>query len=133
MPFRFLEHVSDILIEATGKDFNEALESAGTALSAAAAENVIKEEEFEFEESAANIEELVVAVLQRLLVESEIRTLLPGGLKVKDLHEERERVTATIIGWAGRGTAKTIIKGVTYGMLKVERNETCRIQVLFDI
>lgn len=133
MPFRFLEHVSDVLFEATGKDFAKALEAAASALSAAAAESVSRDEEFEFEESAANVEELVVAMLQRLLVESDVRVLLPGGLRVLEFVEEPGRTRAKAVGWAGRGTAKTIIKGVTYGMLKVERNAEWKLQVLLDI
>lgn len=133
MPFRFLEHVSDVLFEATGKGFAEALEAAAAALSAAAAENVSRDEAFEFEESAANVEELVVVMLQRLLAESDSRVLLPGGMKVLEFVEEPGHTRAKAMGWAGKGTAKTIVKGVTYGMLKVERNAEWRIQVLLDV
>jgi len=136
MSFRFLEHVADVLFEATGKTFEEALESAADAVSAAAAENVKAKERFEFEESAANVEELVVAMLQRFLVESDVRTLQPAKMKVTAFSEAPGKVYAKAVGWAGKGTAKTIIKGVTYGMLKAEKlkgNKGWKLQVLLDI
>ena len=136
MPFKFLEHISDVLFEATGRTFEEALESAADALSATAAENVKMGKKFEFEESAANVEELVVAMLQRFLVESDVMTLQPAKIKVTQFKEEEGKAYAKAVGWAGKGTAKTIIKGVTYGMLKAENlkgNKGWKLQVLLDI
>lgn len=134
MSFRFLEHTADVLFEAENTSFETALADAAGALSATAGKGVKKKEEFEFEESAVDVEELVVAVLSRLLSEAEVRGLLPGGLKVMSFKEEPERTRVKVIAWVGAGVQKTIIKGVTYGMLKVERKPgRCTIKVLLDI
>jgi len=133
MVFRFLEHTADILFEAEGKDLKEALEEAAHAIVHATATNVKKKEKFEIKETAPNIEEAVVGVLQKLLAEAEIKSLLPADLDVKEVMEKADKITIKAIGWAGEGEQKTIVKGVTYGMLKVERNKTCKIRVLLDV
>ena len=134
MSFKFLEHTADILFQAEGKTFEEALEEASKALSATLADKVKKKKEFEFEESAADIEELVISALSRLLAESELLEMLPGGFKVISFSESPERARIKVKAWAGEGTQKTIVKGVTYGMLKVERKkDRCTIQVLLDV
>jgi len=134
MSFVFLEHTADILFRAEGKTLEEALEESSKALSATISDNITKKKEFEFEETAANIEELVVATLSRFLAESELLELLPGGLKVLSLKEEHGTARVKVRAWAGEGSQKTIVKGVTYGMLKVEQTKNkCSIQVLLDI
>jgi SHS2 domain-containing protein len=134
MSFTFLEHTADILFQAEGKTFQDALEEAAKALSVTISEKVQKKEEFEIQESAANIEELVVAVLSNLLSESEVREMIPGGLKITSFKEGKDKVQIKAKAWAGEGIQKTIVKGVTYGMLKVERKkDKCIIQVLLDI
>jgi SHS2 domain-containing protein len=134
MSFKFLEHTADILFQAEGRTFEEALEEASKALSATISDKVQKKEEFEFEESAENIEEVVIAVLSRLLVESEVLGLIPGGFKIISFKEQPGNTNIKVKGWAGEGKQKTIVKGVTYGLLKVERSKNkCMIQVLLDI
>jgi len=134
MSFKFLEHTADILFQAEGGTLEEALEEASKALSTTLADKVSKKKEFEFEESAGNVEELVVSTLSRLLAESELLELIPGGLKVISFKEEPGKLTIKVKAWVGEGKQKTIIKGVTYGMLKVERSKgRCLIQILLDI
>jgi len=134
MSFKFLEHTADVLFQAEGQTFESALEEASKALSTTISDKVQKKKEFEFEESAVNIEELVVAALSRLLVESEILGLLPGGFNITSFNEKPGNLQVKIKAWAGEGKQKTIVKGVTYGMLKVERTKNkCIIQVLLDI
>jgi len=131
MPFKFLEHTADVLFEASGKDFQSALESAADALSFTIGENVKKTVEFEIEESANNLEELVVFVLSDLLKECEIREVLVGGLKVNEFDEENKKIKAT--GWGGDGKRKTIVKAVTYHLLKIEKNKECKMRILLDV
>ena len=92
MPFKFLEHTADVLFEATGKDFKSALEAAADALSFTIGENVKKIEEFEIEEEAKDLEDLVVFVLSDLLRECEISGILVGGLKVIEFDEENKKI-----------------------------------------
>ncbi len=133
MVYNYLEHTADILFEAEGDTFEEALEEAAAAMSNATVEKFKKKIEFEFEEKAKNIEELTVAVLSRLLSESEVEGLFPGGLKVLKFEEKTENFRMKVKGWAGTGTQKADIKAVTYHMLKIERNEKCKIRILLDV
>ncbi|MEM2974700.1 MAG: archease [Candidatus Micrarchaeia archaeon] len=134
MAFRFLEHTADILFQAEGKTFEDALEEASKALSVTISDKLKKKKEFEYTESAANIEELVVASLSRLLSESELLGFLPGGFKVLSFSGQPGNFIVKVRAWVGEGKQKTVVKGVTYGMLKVEKKEDKYvIQVLLDV
>jgi SHS2 domain-containing protein len=128
--YKFLEHTADILFEAYGETYEQAMENAAEAISKAVADKVEKTEEFEFTEKGEDVEDLTAKVLQDFVVECEIRVILPGGMKIF-FDEENMSVRAKC--WGGEGEAKTQIKGVTYGMLKVERNKIWKIRVLLDI
>ncbi|MFH8119666.1 MAG: archease [Candidatus Aenigmatarchaeota archaeon] len=131
MKYKFLEHTADVLFEAYGKSLEEAIENSAEAISKTVSDKVKKIEEFEFEESGESLEDLIVKTLQDFLVECEIRVLLPGGLKVIDLDEKEKKIKVRC--WCGKGETKTQIKGVTYGMLKVEKNKEWKIRVLLDV
>lgn len=134
MSFIFLEHTADVLFEAENENFEKALEDAAAALSKTISDKVEKIEEFEFEENAENLEELVVFVLSRLLAESQILGLLPGGMRIKELKKEEGKFKLMAKGWAGKGESKTDVKAVTYHLLKVEESEgKCKIRVLLDV
>ncbi len=128
--YKFLEHTADVLFEAYGNTYEEAVENAAEAISKVVSDKVEKTEEFEIIEKGNDLEDLTIKILQDFIVECEIRIILPGGMKV-EFDEEDMKIKAKC--WGGEGIPKTQIKGVTYGMLKIERNEIWKIRVLLDI
>lgn len=134
MPYRFLEHTADALFEAENVSFELALEDAAAAMSKVMSNEIRKVEEFEFTESAENLEELVVFTLSTLLAESQARGLIPGGMQITSFKRRGKKYWIRAIGWAGKGETKNDIKAVTHHLLKVEiGKDFCKIRVLVDI
>lgn len=128
--FRFLPHTADVLFEAFGKTFPEALENAALALFHEIGRAEARES-FEIEESALNKEELVVSFLSRLLTESEIREIVLARVEILEYEEQENKVRARV--WGERKRPAHSVKGVTYGMLEVKKKNGWRIQVLLDV
>ena len=129
MSYRFLEHVSDLMIQGENDSFEKALEDvANGMITEMGAKKAEAKETIEVEVKEENEEDLVVAALTAIISECEAEDFTPkkieigkieGGVKIK-------------IG-GERKTPSNIIKAVTYHELKIERNKTWKITVLFDI
>lgn len=131
MTYRFLEHTSDIIIEAEGKSFENALEElARGMITQMGAKKAGKREKTNFEVAAKeSMEDSVVAVLTEIIATCESEPFTPAGLKI------RKTGGAFKIELEGeRKQPENIIKAVTYHNLKIERlDERWRLTVLFDI
>jgi SHS2 domain-containing protein len=135
--YRFLEHTADVLFEAYGKSFEEALENAAEAMFSVMShtDRLAEEKSFTVEEQADSLENLVVFTLSSILSESEIRKILPKKFSVEKFEERGNfRVVGKVFGgkWDG-GKVKTEVKAVTHHLLRVERNKKVSIRVLLDI
>ena len=130
--YRFLEHTADILFEALGSSFKEALENAARALFEVVGEAEAKEERIVEAEAPAR-DELVVVFLSNLITEMDIEGMVFSDVKIVELTEDhRFYVRAKV--WGEHTLPKECVKGVTYHMLKVEKkNGFWRIQVLLDV
>ncbi|MCX6776426.1 MAG: archease [Candidatus Micrarchaeota archaeon] len=136
--YRFLEHTADVLFEAYGKNFREALENAAEAMFSVMCEiGKLKEEKsFVIEEEADSLENLTVFTLSAILSESEIEEVLPKRFKVEKFAQRNGifRIGGRVYGsrWEN-GKVKTCIKAVTHHLTKVERNGKFTVRVLLDI
>ena len=133
MGYKFIEHTSDLMIEAEGDTFGHALEdlSAGMFLQMGG-ENALEKAKFTVSVKAANKEELVVKLLSEILAECEINGFLPKRLIIENADLENFEIKAKVLG--EKKVSENIIKGVTYHQLKVEKTEEkWVIVVLFDI
>lgn len=136
---KFLEHTADILIEASGNDYAEALEEAAKALMETVADiekiekqNVI----IKIIEKAPNIEELIVFSLSSILSEAEINEIFFYDCKVERLEKIGDVWVVEMIlkGSNDLKKAKTIVKAVTFCQINVEKDEKMvKINVVFDI
>jgi len=134
MGYKFIEHTSDLMIEAEGDTFEHALEdlSSGMFLQMGG-ENALEKDEFSVSAEAANKEELVVKLLSEVLAECEIRGFLPKRLTIENADLEKNKLKVTVKG-EDKKYSENIIKGVTYHQLRVEKKEEKWVmQVLFDI
>ncbi|MFA5108867.1 MAG: archease [Candidatus Micrarchaeia archaeon] len=131
--YKFVEHTADIMVQARGKDFLEALEQTCAAMLEAIGGNGAKpKEQFEIEEKAQSKKELIVYFLSSVLAEAEIREILPCKIKIEKFEEKTNKIKATIFGEKKR--PKDNIKAVTFHELKLEeKKDECNIQVLFDV
>ncbi len=138
MKYRFLEHTADILFEAYGKSFEDALENAAEAMFSIMCDvkKLREERNFRVEEKADSLENLAVFTLSAILSQSEINEVLPKRFKVERFIQKDGvfSVMGNVYGgrWDGR-RVKTDIKAVTHHLIKVEGNGKFTIRVLLDI
>ena len=134
MPYRYLEHKADLLIEASGKDFPEALEWAAKGMADAIA-NVGERDSFRIEREADTLEDLVVDTLAGLLAESEVLEIPFSKFKVKKFEKKGGKFKIAGIAYGEKDAPKKgTVKAVTYHELKVrEDGGKVTILVLLDV
>lgn len=138
---KFLEHTADVLFEAEGETFEEALEAAAGALFDTIAETkkIKPSKTVEIRETAASREDLVLNTLSTLLSEMDAEELFFKEFKVKELKEEGKAGNFSVVGEAKGAPSdpkigKIVVKAVTYHLLRVEKTGgKWRIRVLLDI
>ena len=127
MPYKYLEHIGDAAIEATGKTLEQAFAEAGRAMLGLMVEtrDVLPDKDIYIEVSAAALEELLVEFLNELLsqqgiqdlilVDCWVREIIPIGidfiLRGKAIGVKPEKV---------KGRLGHEVKGASYNGLKVE-------------
>jgi SHS2 domain-containing protein len=131
--YKFVEHTADIMAQAWGRDFEQALcEAANAMFDVMGGKEAEGGEEFEVGANAKNLEELVVYFLSEILSESQISGILPKKIKKMEFDRGKMEIKAKIAG--GKKRPKDDIKAVTFHELKVEQGKNlCKIQVLFDV
>lgn len=136
----FLEHTADVLFEASGDSFEEALEAAADALfeTVADTKKVGRSRKVEVEERTGDLGELAVFTLSDLLSEMDAEELFFSEFKVREFAREKEgsyRLKGEAFGSpADPKVGRTVVKGVTHGMLKVEeKNGKWKLRMLLDI
>ncbi len=133
--YRLLRHTADILFEASGKNFEDALQNAARAMFDVIAEGIEPKEKFEIEEKAKDLETLVVFCLSKLLSESEAREMLLCKFEVGELKKDAEGYVVRGTAWGEHGRKpKDVVKAVTFHELKVRAGKTkTTIRVLLDV
>jgi SHS2 domain-containing protein len=136
--YRFLEHTADMLFEAYGKSFEDALENAAEAMFSVMCKisSLNEEKSFSIEEQADNLENLTVFSLSAMLSGSEIGEVLPKRFKVEKFTHKDGVFSIRGKVYGGRwdsGKVKINIKAVTHHLIKVEGNGRFTIRVLLDI
>jgi SHS2 domain-containing protein len=129
MSYRFLEHTSDIIIEAEGKDFADALCEVAKGMFTQMGESGTKDSII-IESSASTKEGLAVVFLTDIIVECESYPFVPSDIRL--IESVDNRIKCEILG--EKSAPENIIKAVTHHELEIEdAQDNCRIKVLFDI
>ena len=137
---RFLEHTADVLVEASGDSFSEALEAAADALfeTVCDVKKVGRERSVEVEEKAGDLGELAVFTLSDLLSQMDAEELFFKEFRVKEFRKEKDgsyHLKGEALGSpADVKIGKMLVKAVTHGMQKVEEKDgKWKLTLLFDI
>lgn len=135
MTYRFLQHTSDLFIEAEGRDFPSALaEIAAGMFTHMGGENSSGKGSIWVEASSQSKEGLVVSFLTEVIAECETVPFTPSSLEIRSFGESSGRFSIAAVVRGERKPAENVIKAVTYHELEVEEKKgQCRIRVLFDI
>ena len=133
MPYRYLEHKADLLIEATGPNFQEALESAAQGMFDAIA-RVKGSDEVEIEQEGDSLEDLVAHTLSQLLSESDAGEIPFFKFKVASFERTPKLKLSGVAYGKKDAPRRGSVKAVTYHELSVkEERGKVTIRVLLDV
>jgi len=129
--YRFIEHTSDIIIEAKGETFASAFESLAQGMFTQMGDAKPKEK-MKIEATGTAPDILLVNALSTLLAEMEIEKFTPAKIADVDADLEKGKISFSVLG--EKKQPKNIIKAVTFHELQVEEKAgKWRLRVLFDI
>ena len=134
--FEILNHTADIGIIAYGSDMKEAFANASKGMFSLITEldDVEEIEHRDIELTAPDLESLLVAWLNELIYLFDVDNILLKRFEIKQLSETQMKARA--YGEkvdASRHKLKLGIKATTYHVLKIEKNNGSKVQVIFDI
>jgi len=134
--FEIVDHTADVGIIAYGADISQAFANAARALFSLITELDDVEEILhrDIELTAPDQESLLVEWLNELICLFDVENILFKRFDITKLNNTQlkarsygEKVDSS------KHKLKTGVKAATYHMLKVEKGDGCRVQVLFDI
>jgi len=129
--YRFLEHTADILFEAYGQTYEEALENSAHAMFSVFG-TAGESEHAAFSVSAHNIEELTVQALADLLAYMDTGELIFSRAKVLSYDAKRHALEIEAFGEKKR--PRDSVKAVTYHELMVKKGKDgWTIRILLDV
>ena len=133
MSYKFLEHTSDIIIEAKNKTFETTLEDVAEGMFTQMGEALDKDS-ITITTKAPTKEQLVVDFLSDIIAECETVPFTPVKAELLKFEKQGDILSVTAKIHGEKKIPENIIKAVTYHELKVEENNgEWIITVLFDI
>ena len=134
--FEILDHTADVGIIAYGADISQAFANAARGLFSLITELDDVEEALyrDIELTATDKESLLVGWLNELVYRFDTEGIIFKRFDISQL--DNTRLKARGYGEkadSSRHTLKREVKAATYHMLEVDKNNGCRVQVLFDI
>jgi SHS2 domain-containing protein len=131
MRYKFLEHTADIMFEAYGSTYSEALENSAHAMFSifgAAKET----ERARFKVTAHNREELAVQLLADMLAHMDTHEIVFSRAKILSYDARTNTVEAEAFGEKKR--PRDTVKAVTYHELMVKEDKNgWTIRILLDV
>jgi len=134
--FKIIDHTADVGIIAYGADMSQAFANAARALFSLITEldDVAEALHRDIELTATDQESLLVEWLNELIYLFDTENIIFKRFDITQLNNTRlkarsygERVDSL------KHKLKTGVKAATYHMLKVDKDDGCKVQVLFDI
>jgi len=134
--FEIVNHTADVGIIAYGADMSQAFANAAKALFSLITELDDVEEVLhrDIELTATDEESLLVEWLNELVYRFDTENILFKRFDIIQL--DKTQLKARSYGEkvdSSRHKLKTGVKAATYHMLKVDKGDGCKVQVLFDI
>jgi SHS2 domain-containing protein len=134
--FEILNHTADVGIIAYGSNTQEAFANAAKGMFSLITElEDIEETEYrDIKLTSSDQESLLVEWLNELIYLFDVENIIFKRFDIKQL--SNTNLTARIYGEKvdkSRHELKVGIKAATYHMLRIDKSNGCRVQVLFDI
>ena len=133
--YKFVDHTADVKVIATGKTFEDALQSIVDAVVSLISKQNRKgaspEIKKEFSFKGKFREDLIIGLIEDILYRIETLRLVPKRVKLKNINLSNFSVDYLIIG--NHGIANNIIKAATFHQLSIKRGKEWRIEVVLDV
>jgi len=134
--FEIVDHTADVGIIAYGANMNQAFANAARALFSLITEldDVAEVLHRDIELTASDEESLLVGWLNELIYLFDVENIIFKKFDITQL--DNTRLKARSYGEkvdSSKHKLKTGVKAATYHMLKVDKDDGCKVQVLFDI
>lgn len=131
MEYRFLEHTADIMFEAYGKSYPDALQNAARAMFSVFGK-AGKKEKARFKVTAHNLGELTVQALADMLAYMDTHEIVFSEAKVLSFDAKSRAVEIEALG--EKKQPRDTVKAVTYHELMVkEDKDGWTIRILLDV
>ena len=134
--FEIIDHTADVGIIAYGADMRQAFVNAARALFSLITELDDVEEVLhrDIELTALGEEDLLVEWLNELIYQFDTESVIFRRFDI--IHLDSTQLKARSYGEkvdSSKHKLKTGVKAATYHMLKIDKGDGCKVQVLFDI
>jgi SHS2 domain-containing protein len=134
--FEIFDHTADTGIIAYGKHLKHAFENAALGMFSLITdlEGIENDRTRKIDINAPDRESLLVSWLNELIYLFDVENLIFSKFDIISLDDKA--LSAIVHGEKvdrSRHEIRTGIKAATYHMLKIDENDICRVQVLFDI
>ena len=134
--FEILDHTADTGIIAYGGDMKKAFENAALGMFSLITDlkSIENNQTRKIDVKSPDRDSLLVSWLNELIYLFDVENLIFSKFDI--IHLDDSTLSAIAYGEKvdfTRHEIKTGIKAVTYHMLRINENDLCRVQVLFDI
>lgn len=137
MSYALRNHTADVAVEATGDTLGETMAAVADGMAAAMCESVPRDagERFAISETAESREALLFEYLDRLIVERDVRGVLPvDNRAVVETEDDTYTIAASARGVPFDEIAARDLKAVTYSEMSIEPTEGgWHAYVVFDV
>lgn len=137
MSYTLRAHTADVAVEATGSSLGETMAAVADGMAAVMCESVPEDvgDRFAISETAESHEALLYEYLDRLIVERDVRGVLPvDNQAVVDGEDAEFTISASARGVPFAEVAARDLKAVTYSEMSIESVEDgWRAYVVFDV
>ena len=134
--FEILDHTADTGIIAYGIDLKQAFENAALGMFSLITDlaSIENDQVRRIDINAPERDDLLISWLNELIYLFDVHNLIFSKFDI--IHLDNSTLSAIAHGEKAdlsRHEIRTGIKAATYHMLKIDENDICRVQVLFDI
>ncbi len=134
--FKYLDHKSDVLFQAFGKNLKETIENSAEAMfSTISKTNKIKPTiKIKIHVKANNLENLIIETLNLALAKSDAKEIFFNKMKIEKLDYKKPELTAIVYGCRQKPElGKIAVKAATFHEFELKKNKKWSVRILLDI
>ncbi|MCL5011499.1 MAG: archease [Candidatus Marsarchaeota archaeon] len=134
--FRFLEHKSDVLFRAFGKNLKELTENSAEAMlfTISKTDRIRPDKKIRIHVKSSDVESLFIDTLNLVLAKSDAEEVFFKKISIEKLDAERHELTATCFGASQTPEfGKTAVKAATFHEFELRKGIKMSVRILLDI